>query len=282
MEHTEPQEGDLVERKERENKSPPVKVVVYKFKNEKEIKIMPLGDIHWDAIACNRLLFKKIINYAIKHNVYLVFLGDMINKLFFDTNKSDETMTLTEALAELEEILLPAKHLILVLVEGNHDEGIEKRAKFSIIDTLGRHLDAPVIKGIGVLHFQVGKNRTNKKRTNSYVGIVLHGWGGGRSAGAKLNKVLSQSNHWHNIDFVLMGHLHDSISKAKKIYEYDIRKKVVRQKHVRHIIVASTLDFAEYSQKKGYAPGATMNYIVKMSGTKRKLSVIEDAMEAFT
>jgi hypothetical protein len=271
-------------RKFKRNLSPPIPVVIAEYPDLTEIKILPLGDPHWDAFSTKKELFAKKIKQCIDSNTQIIIMGDMVDKLFFNSLiRNEQDATLNETLEVLSRILEPAKEQILCLVEGNHDRGIEKRTGFSIIDAIALRIEAPVIRGQGIVHIRVGNSNgtthSKNKRMYSYAGLVTHGWGGGRTAGGKINKVLGLSNFWHDLDFFIMGHVHDSKNIPKKIFWYDKRNESISSKHVRHIITSSFLDYPVYAQQRGYPPGATMEYTMHLSGIKNDIWIDEHEME---
>lgn len=256
-----------------------IPVLRYDFPHRKKVTLLPLADLHFDARVTDRNLIRKKVR-EIKEKSWLTLLdGDLFDKLFFKwLLKNAQDLTLNEALMMLLEIFFPIKEQILGIWEGNHDKATEKATSFSLIEEFARALDVPLIRGMGILHLRVGVHNHNNKRLNSYIGLITHGWGGGRTKGSKANRSALLSQIVENVDFTIMGHVHDPLSVPTSRFTYDPRTMKVSQRTIRNIILPSFLGYATYAQEKGYNPGAQIEYILEFSGKKKRIEITEREM----
>ena len=261
-----------------------VKVVQRSFPEAKEIHLLPLGDLHWDSRYSNHSLIERKIQ-EIKENNYLTLLiGDTFDKLFFNwLLKEQQGDDLNVALVTVANLFKPIKENILLIMDGNHERGMEKKTGFNMAEALANVLEIPFIRGIGVLHLRVGKYRKNQtsksfSRMNSYVGLVAHGYGGGRTKGAKANKAAALGDVMENCDFSIMGHVHDPNLIPNSRLVYDPQRKTVYAREIRNVILSAFQNYSNYAQESFMRPSPQLEYLMRFDGTYKGIEILERSM----
>jgi len=258
-----------------------VKVVQRSFPDEKEIHLLPLGDLHWDSRYSNHSLIERKIQ-EIKENNYLTLLiGDTFDKLFFNwLLKEQQGDDLNVALVTVANLFKPIKDNILLIMDGNHERGMEKKTGFNMAEALANILEVPFVRGLGVLHLRVGRFKNSKKENhmNSYVGLIAHGYGGGRTKGAKANKAAALGDMMENCDFSIMGHVHDPSLISNSRLVYNAQRKVVYLREVRSVILSSFQQYSNYAQESFMRPSPQLEYLMRFDGTYKGIEILERSM----
>ena len=258
-----------------------VKVVQRSFPEAKEIHLLPLGDLHWDSRYSNHSLIERKIQ-EIKENNYLTLLiGDTFDKLFFNwLLKEQQGDDLNVALVTVANLFKPIKDNILLIMDGNHERGMEKKTGFNMAEALANILEIPFVRGLGVLHLRVGRFKNSKKENhmNSYVGLIAHGYGGGRTKGAKANKAAALGDMMENCDFSIMGHVHDPNLIPSSRLVYDPRIKIVYSREIRNVILSSFQNYSNYAQESFMRPSPQLEYLMRFDGTDKNIEILERSM----
>lgn len=258
-----------------------VKVVQRSFPDEKEIQLLPLGDLHWDSRYSNHSLIERKIA-EIKENNYLTLLiGDTFDKLFFNwLLKEQQGDDLNVALVTVANLFKPIKENILLIMDGNHERGMEKKTGFNMAEALANILEVPFVRGLGVLHLRVGKFRGSKRKNHmvSYAGLIAHGYGGGRTKGAKANKAAALGDVMENCDFSIMGHVHDPNLIPSSRLVYDPRSKIVYGREVRNVILSAFQNYSNYAQESFMRPSPQLEYLMRFDGMYKNIEILERSM----
>ena len=191
------------------------------------INIIPLGDIHIGAAACDEDRLQNVIN-RIKDdpNCYWYGMGDYCDFINMrDPRANTGTLANWIGVKDLSDLVAaqkdrfldfikPIAHKCLGLVEGNHETSIHRfyeRDIYSEIVTAIKQwknlpIDQPLAVGYygwSLLYFQRGA-QTNMVKVNLH-----HGYVGGKLAGAKALEM--QRWLWsHDADIVIFGHSHNT------------------------------------------------------------------------
>ena len=255
-----------------------VKVVQRSFPEAKEIHLLPLGDLHWDSRYSNHSLIERKIQEIRDNNYLTLLIGDTFDKLFFNwLLKEQQGDDLNIALVTVANLFKPIRDNILLIMDGNHERGMEKKTGFNMAEALANILEVPFVRGLGVLHLRVGRFKGSKKGNHmvSYVGLIAHGYGGGRTKGAKANKAAALGDVMENCDFSIMGHVHDPNLIPNSHLCYDPYKKVVYVREIRNVILSSFQKYSSYAQESFMRPSPQLEYLMKFDGMYKKIEILE-------
>ena len=253
-----------------------VDVVQKSFPDEKVLYMLPFGDIHWDSRYSNHRLIKKKIQEIKNEGYYTLLVGDTFDKLFFHWLLKDlQTDDLNSALETMAQLLQPIRDRIFLMMDGNHERGMEKKTGFNLGEALANKLKIPYCRGFAILHLRLGNHRKSSKRMLSYIGLITHGYGGGRTKGAKANKAARLGDLLEGCDFTIMGHVHDPNSIPTSRLVYDPRNTAVVQKDCRNIILSSFQNYPKYAQQNHFPPSPQLEYLIRFDGTEKRIDISE-------
>lgn len=259
-----------------------MKVITKEFfgwNRTKPLRIVPLGDVHLGAAACDEKRFQKTINYIKDSGAYWIGMGDYCDFI----NRSDPRFNVSTiadwlvnkpALSDLSkaqatrfvEMVEPIADRCLTLLEGNHETAIAKyyeRSIYSDIVTGIKNIAGiPGDEQLGMGYYGwilLRFYRSEDREAASTIKINLHhGFVGGKLAGAKALNM--QRWLWtHDADLVLFGHSHNTGTQGESVESLDQAGNLVNQ--VRKGAYCGTFlksvnedGPATYSEVKGYFP----------------------------
>jgi len=250
----------------------------FEVKRSDTFTVVPLGDVHIGARACDEKLFRELVaRIARDKNCYWVGMGDYCD---FITGKDprfsikslaawvtiDDLLDLAAAQAErFLNIVKPIAGQCLGLVEGNHETAILRHYERDVYREI-----VTALKGAGGFaadyNLAIGYSgwlilkfyRSKKRRAATVLKVKLHhGHVGGRLAGAK---ALNMQRHlWNNnADLIVFGHSHNTMIQVEAVEEVD-RNGNLRYQHrvgayAGTFLRTTTEDATTYSEVKGYFP----------------------------
>ena len=242
----------------------------------KEIKLLCLSDFHIGDALCNLKLIKSVLeDVKNSDNTFIILNGDLMNNST-KTSVADvynEEMTPTEQIIRLCDLLEPIKERILVIHQGNHEERTLKNDGVDIIRLVARqlHIEDRFSDGWWYLYLTLGMG--NKGRPIQYTITGIHGYGGGRKNGGKINNLVEMSDKVI-ADLYVMGHTHTPIITRNTIFVPDYQHKSLVQKDKYYLMTNSFLEYGGYGEKYGYTPSTTEHQEAILDGTKKKIRLI--------
>jgi len=158
------------------------KLQCFDFPKEKEIKVIPLGDIHYGARSCDVKLFEGTLDYIKKSGSYVIGMGDYLNNATMNSvSNTYEDMSPEDQFDNMVEYLSPIRKQILALLTGNHEERTYKEIGFDLTRMLASKLGVPYMGYAGFIKLRVGKN--------NYSMYVTHGASGASTPEGKLRAI---------------------------------------------------------------------------------------------
>lgn len=239
--------------------------------------IIPIADVHIGDRLSNLKLFKEALQ-RIKNesNTYTIINGDLCN-MALKNSKSDvysDSLSPMEQILEITDYLRPIKDKILVIGTGNHEDRTQKETNIDVTRIVARELDIEdrYANGWWYLYLTFGKDIKGRAITYGITG--LHGYGGGRKSGAKINRLEDMSNVVI-ADLYIMSHTHKPISTKNCIYIPYYQSKALTKQEMYYLMTNSFLESdGGYAEKMGFPPSNTSMTEAELSGIKRKIKVI--------
>jgi len=150
--------------------------------------------------------------------------------------------------------LRPIKDKCLGLVRGNHELVAHQRYHFSAHKHLCAMLGALNLGDAAFMRLKFQRSASSDRREN--VMYLTHGWGGGRTAGSRANKI-EQLMRDFEADIYSFGHVHGQQVMVRSTRTQVNRDIDVAEARVRYGATSGTfLTMAEYEQRNGYAASA--------------------------
>jgi len=182
------------------------------------------GDFHVGAKGCDHELLEATIKHIEKDpDGYVLLLGDLAECINKKDRRSDSTAIHPKFASDLgnlignqeyyvRELLRPLaeQDKILAVMMGNHERTFELKDDVSITRNLVRDLKIPYGGYSCIIAWSFcyqGKNPVKRVLIHAH-----HGSGGGRSRGAKLNKLEAQESVVEGCDIYARGHAHHKVT----------------------------------------------------------------------
>lgn len=243
-----------------------IEILRWDFPDKELLTINVLSDIHIGSPLCDEKMLQRVIGY-IKETGNLVLINGDIVECVTRTSKGDiYQLKYTSPDQQVDvalEYLKPIKDQILGVVSGNHDkrsDGHDYGKEIAYI------LGVP-FNPVSILHVvRVGSKSYNKKPF-VYTLYQTHGYGGGRTAGAKSN-MMERFGRTILADVVVVSHLHTSQVITTSYHLPDLRNLNVIEKSQFIVLTPSFLNYGGYARKHGYPPPAQCMNEITFYGTE--------------
>ena len=242
-----------------------------------DITILPIADVHIGDKLSNLKLFKEALE-RIKNepNTYTIINGDLCN-MALKNSKSDvysDSLSPMEQVVTVVDYLEPIKNKILVIGTGNHEERKKKETNIDVTRLIARELglEDRYASGWWYLYLTFGKDKKGRPITYGITGI--HGYGGGRKSGGKINR-LEDMTQVVIADLYIMSHTHKPISTKNCIYMPYYQSKALTKQEMYYLMTNSFLESDNgYAEKMGFPPSNTSITEAQLCSVKRKIKVL--------
>jgi len=232
---------------------------VVTVKEQSDIELIPLSDLHLGSPVTNLRKIDKILAY-IRENpkTRVVLLGDLLESAVIGS-KGDpyNSKTLNEEIDIAISVLEPIKDKIIGIVSGNHERRISKSVGLDVLQLLCRKLNLEDKYSPDFLVLIVSMTKT------SWYIVLHHGIGSGRTKGGRINNLQRYSNIVINADIIITGHTHDLIITVDERFSIDKKRKTLTKQKIYYINVPSiSMEYGGYSSSYAYPP--TLSGAVKI------------------
>ncbi len=228
----------------------------YERLDMKEFTLYPIGDWHMGSAQCNEAFIKQVIN-EVKDNPQArwVGMGDMMENALIGSRSDVYTQTIPpkDQMDYIVELLTPIKEKGLFLIAGNHEQRTMRMTGLIPEQFIALQLDNMKYKGFSCLAvFQLMKSKTPQ----SFSCYFHHNYGGGYTAGGKINRAQQPRRICPTVDATFSGHFHIT-SRMPVTWYAPARKQIV--KHVGYdYVTGSALEWNKsYAEEKCKPPAVT-------------------------
>lgn len=242
----------------------------------KEVKILPLSDFHIGDSLCNIEAIKKALEEIKEsNNTFTILNGDLINNGVKNSvsNVYDEKLTPMEQIVKLCDLLEPIKDKILVIHPGNHEARTYKEDGIDITRIVATQLKIEDRFSDTWWYLYLTLGHGEKGRPVMYTITGVHGYGGGKKSGGKINNLVEMSDKVV-ADIYVMGHTHTPIMTRNTIYIPDYQHRTLVKKDKYYIMTNSFLEYGGYGEILGFTPGTTEHQEMILDGRKKLIKII--------
>lgn len=232
------------------------------------VTITPLGDLHLGDKNCDLNTIKaRIEEIRSKIGQYTILTGDIINNAI-KSSVSDiysEELSPMEQINRVVELFEPIKNKIIAICSGNHERRTYKETGVDIMYMIAVHLGLTDIytNENAVVFVKFGDGRP------TYSIYVMHGSGGGKKVGSKLNK-LSEMGSVIDADIFIHSHTHLPAIFRDAYYRTSPQKCSVVLVDKLYINVGATLNYGGYAEIQGFVPASKETPTIFLNGKKRE------------
>lgn len=239
----------------------------------KSIYLLPISDLHIGDPHCNLDKFYRYRKWVEETpNAYVLVNGDIMNTAI-KASVSDvysETLNATEQIKLAEKIFAPIKDRILAVTKGNHENRIYKETGVDTVEVLCSKLGVYYAGDEAFLKICFGKNEHNKRQ--AYIVYMTHGWGAGRTAGAKVNN-LQKLSDIVLADLYIASHTHFMTTHQDIYLVPDPRNNNIMQVKRTFVSSGAFLDRGGYAAQKGYPAAKLGSPRVRLEARRKDVHV---------
>ena len=242
----------------------------------KSIKVLALSDFHIGDELCNLKLIKEVLQEVKESdNTFIILNGDLINNATKNSVSDvySEKLTPMEAIVKLCDLLEPIKDRILVIHPGNHENRTYKDDGIDIIRLVAKQLGIEDRFSDGWWYLYLTLGLGQKGRPVMYTITGIHGYGGGRKNGGKINNLVEMGDKVI-ADVYVMGHTHTPIMTRNTIFTPDFQHRTLVKRDKYYLMTNSFLDYGGYGEMLGYTPSTTDHQEMILDGTKKLIKII--------
>lgn len=241
-----------------------------------DITIVPIADVHLGDELCNLKLLKEVLErIKSEPNTYTIINGDLCN-MALKNSKSDvysDSLSPMQQVIKTVDLLEPIKDKILIIGTGNHEDRTQKETNIDVTRLIARELGIEERYANGWWYLYLTFGEDNKKRPVTYGITGIHGYGGGRKSGGKINR-LEDMSQVVLADLYIMSHTHKPISTKNCIYIPYYQSKSLMKQEMYYLMTNSFLESdGGYAEKMGFPPSNTSTTEAKLYSKKRKIKV---------
>ena len=248
----------------------------------KGIELHAFADWHIGDPLCDMKLIKERIEYVrTTPNAYCVLNGDICNwaSKMSVSDVYAEQLTPMQQIEEFVNLIRPIKDKVLAITPGNHEFRSYKTEGIDITEIAARELGLydKYSKTSALLFIRFGEG--NKKESNNsgeyrklcYTVYLIHGSGGGRKEGAKINK-LAELASIVDADIYIHSHTHLGAILKQSFHRVDIQNSNAMIVDKLFVNTAANLNYGGYAEIAEYKPASKANPVIYLSGRKKEFT----------
>lgn len=257
-----------------------IKIDLNKELNRKvdDITIIPIADVHIGDKLSNLKLFKQVLE-RIKNepNTFTIINGDMCNMAL--KNSKSNVYECADSLSPMQQVIKTVDYLqdikdkILVIATGNHEDRTAKETDIDVMRLVARELgiEDRYASAWWYLYLTFGKDIKGRAITYAITGV--HGYGGGRKSGGKINR-LEDMSQVVIADLYIMSHTHKPISTKGCIYLPYYQSKALSKQELYYLMTNSFLESDNgYAEKMGFPPSNTSITEAQLGSRVKKIKL---------
>ena len=244
----------------------------------KVLELVCISDAHiGDPHANEQELMKQIRYVEDTPNCYAIINGDIMNNAI-KSSKSDsylEVLSPMEQIVKAVMILKPIANKVLAITQGNHERRTAKESGVDLMRVIAMELGIAdkYSDGMAYLFVRFGMQGSHHHFKKVPYGIlVTHGNGGGKTVGAKANR-LADLVSIADADLYLYGHTHQNMAFKEGFMRVNWGNNSVAMVDRLFVNSGAFLDWGGYAEQNQYRPSVISTPHIFLSGTKREMWV---------
>lgn len=255
-----------------------MKVIKHKLGDFEQLQILPLADLHIGDIHSDGKKIQEWLDYIKKTpNCYTILNGDLCDNAT-KTSIGDvygASLRPMEQLEQAVKLFGPIKDKILAVTAGNHEARTYKTDGIDMTQVICNQLGLDCYAPESALVFvQFGKQNSDKHHWPMLYSIYcVHGSGGGRKEGGKINRLVDLATIV-DADIYLMSHTHLPAIARNSFYRVDTRRCTTTQVDHLFLNTSSALQYGGYGEAQSYKPNSLETPMIILDGTKRGMRAI--------
>ena len=243
----------------------------------RELKVLELhlfadehiGDAHCDM----KRLLQRIEYVKNTPNAYCILNGDILD----NATKTSVGDVYSQAISPMDQlnhavqIFGPIKDKILCITHGNHENRTYKNEGVNLSALIAAQLglEGRYSPTAAVLFLRFGEDVNNRKVR--YTIYALHGSGGGRKEGGKVNRLADMASII-DTDIYIHSHTHLPVIMRQAFHRVDVVNSKVALVDKLFVNTASNLNYGGYGEAGEFKPSSKETPVIYLSGVKKNYS----------
>ena len=228
-----------------------------------------IGDAHCDF----KRLLQRIEYVKNTPNAYCILNGDILDNAT-KTSIGDiysQAISPMDQLNHAVQIFGPIKDKILCITHGNHENRTYKNEGVNLSALIAAQLglENRYSPTAAVLFLRFGEDSCNRKIR--YTIYTLHGSGGGRKEGSKVNR-LAEMASIIDTDIYIHSHTHLPVIMRQAFHRVDVVNSKVALVDKLFVNTAANLNYGGYGEAGEFKPSSKETPIIYLSGVKKNYS----------
>lgn len=228
-----------------------------------------IGDSHCDF----KRLLQRIEYVKNTPNAYCILNGDILD----NATKSSVGDIYSQAISPMDQlnhavqIFGPIKDKILCITHGNHENRTYKNEGVNLSALIAAQLglENRYSSTAAVLFLRFGEDKFNRKIR--YTIYTLHGSGGGRKEGSKVNR-LAEMASIIDTDIYIHSHTHLPVVMRQAFHRVDVINSKVQLVDKLFVNTAANLNYGGYGEAGEFKPSSKETPTIYLSGVKKNYS----------
>ncbi len=250
-----------------------MKAIKHSLGDFKEISILPLADLHLGDIHADYPRILKWIDYVKRtDNAYCILNGDLMDAAI-KTSIGDTygaSLQPMEQLRECVKLFEPVANKILAVLPGNHEHRVYRTDGLDLTEIMCSQLGiADRYSPTSALLFVRFGNEPRHNRPMCYTIYCAHGTGGGRAAGAKVNRLVDMAAIV-DADIYIMSHVHQPAVIKVAYYRPNVGNSSVAKVDKLFVNTAAALNYGGYGEAALFRPASIDTPLIYLDGTRRR------------
>lgn len=228
-----------------------------------------IGDAHCDM----KRLLQRIEYVQNTPNAYCILNGDILD----NATKTSVGDVYSQAISPMDQLnhavklFGPIKDKILCITHGNHENRTYKNEGVNLSALIAAQLglESRYTPTAAVLFIRFGEDANNRKIR--YTIYALHGSGGGRKEGGKVNRLADMASII-DTDIYIHSHTHLPVIMRQAFHRVDVVNSRVTLVDKLFVNTAANLNYGGYGEAGEFKPSSKETPTIYLSGVKKNYS----------
>ena len=255
-----------------------MKVIQHRLPDFDKIEILPLADLHLGDLRSDGKKILEWLEYIRSHeNCFTILNGDLCDNA---TRQSigDVYASALRPMEQLEQavkLFEPVKDKILAVTAGNHEARTYRTDGIDMTQVICNQLGLDCYAPESALVFvQFGMQNGHKNYWPMLYSIYcVHGSGGGRKEGGKINRLVDLASIV-DADVYIHSHTHLPMVARNAYFRVDTRKCTTHKVDRLFVNTSSTLEYGGYGEAQSFKPNSLETPMIILNGRKREMRAI--------
>lgn len=237
----------------------------------KEMELLIFADEHIGDAHCDmKRLLQRIEYVQNTPNAYCILNGDILDNAT-KTSIGDTYAQVFDPMDQLSravKLFGPIKDKILCITHGNHENRTYKNEGINLSALIAAQLglEDRYTSTAAVIFLRFGEDKNIRKIR--YTIYTLHGSGGGRKEGGKVNRLADMASII-DVDIYIHSHTHPPVIMRQAFHRVDVVNSQVHLVDKLFVNTAANLNYGGYGEAGEFKPSSKETPTIYLSGTKK-------------